>query len=85
MLFSSSFFSLRYLPSVCLPVCQNKDGTLLGSCHLVSIIFPLVSVMSLNLVGGVANTVVGWLEGRERGEKREPTSTLALLGKQKFP
>lgn len=76
-------FFLCYLPSVCLPVCQNKDGTLLGSCHLVSIIFPSVSVMSLNLVGGVANIVVGWLEGRERGGKREPTSTSALFGEQK--
>lgn len=82
MLFFSSFFFLCYLPSVCLPVCQNKDGTLLGSCHLVSIIFPSVSVMFLNLVGGGANTVVGWLEGRERGG--EPTSTSALFDEQKI-
>lgn len=77
---------LCYLPSVCLPVCQNKDGTLLGSCHLVSIIFPSVPVMSLILVGGGATTVVGQLKGRERGGKREPTSTsLQCLVNRRFP
>lgn len=38
--------------------------------------------MFLNLVGGGANTVVGWLEGRERGG--EPTSTSALFDEQKI-
>lgn len=77
---------LCYLPSVCLPVCQNKDGTLLGSCHLVSIIFPSVSVMSLSLVGGGATSPVGQLRGRERGGKREPTSTfLQCSVNRRFP
>lgn len=81
------FFPLSFLcnlPSVCLPVCQNKDGTLLGSCHLVSIFFPSVGKLAgLALVRGGSATSVVQLEGKE-GRRRETASILQCMVKR-FP
>lgn len=79
------FFPLSFLcnlPSVCLPVCQNKDGTLLGSCHLVSIFFPSVGKLAgLALVRGGSATSVVQLEGKE-GRRRETASISAVSGEE---